>query len=329
MPKRLTLESFIEKANLKHNYKYDYSQVEYKNSSTRVKILCVIHGQFEQIANCHLQGQGCKKCGDIQKGITYSKSPIGESVADKYPSLIVEWSNKNKFGPNHYRYGSKKKVWWQCQKCNHEWEQVPVNRTVGKTGCPACRFSSKIVTTKNRLSDKYPEIAKEWDYNKNYPLKPSEVSFGIRKKIWWICPECQHSYQSLINSRTTNKTACPKCRESQGEKEVRKILIAKNIKFKSQFRISKCRNLLPLPFDFALWVDDKFALIEYNGIQHYKSDSRRFSPDTVLNIKKRDKIKQEYCKRNNIPLLVIKYTEQNLESIIDDFIKEITYSCRM
>ena len=61
--KKLTNEEFIEKAKIVHKNKYDYSQVDYKNTKTKVKIVCPIHGIFEQKPKNHLSGQGCPQCG--------------------------------------------------------------------------------------------------------------------------------------------------------------------------------------------------------------------------------------------------------------------------
>ena len=55
-------DEFIQKANEIHNNFYDYSQVEYKNARTKVKIICPKHGEFWQTPECHLRGQGCPKC---------------------------------------------------------------------------------------------------------------------------------------------------------------------------------------------------------------------------------------------------------------------------
>ena len=62
--RKLTTEEFIEKAKLKHGDKYDYSKVKYTNNKIKVKIICPIHGEFEQTPNCHLDNQGCPICGD-------------------------------------------------------------------------------------------------------------------------------------------------------------------------------------------------------------------------------------------------------------------------
>lgn len=56
------LEDFVNKSNLIHNNFYDYSLVDYKNNNIKVKIICPIHGTFEQIPKNHTKGQGCPKC---------------------------------------------------------------------------------------------------------------------------------------------------------------------------------------------------------------------------------------------------------------------------
>lgn len=68
--KRLTTEDFIEKSKEKHNDKYDYSLVKYKNAHSKVKIICHNHdylgnehGVFEIAPYSHLSGHGCPKCG--------------------------------------------------------------------------------------------------------------------------------------------------------------------------------------------------------------------------------------------------------------------------
>lgn len=62
MSKKLNTQTFIDKANKLHNYKYDYSETIYINSRTSVKIICKIHGAFAQRASSHLQGNGCPLC---------------------------------------------------------------------------------------------------------------------------------------------------------------------------------------------------------------------------------------------------------------------------
>jgi len=59
---KCSTEEYIKKVNNVHKYFYDYSQVEYKNWKTNIKIICPKHGVFEQYACHHLKGSGCPKC---------------------------------------------------------------------------------------------------------------------------------------------------------------------------------------------------------------------------------------------------------------------------
>ena len=59
------------------------------------------------------------------------------------------------------------------------------------------------------LSYKYPEIAKEWNHNKNGNLKPSEVTYSSGKKAWWLCDK-GHEWEAKISNRTKGQQ-CPYC----------------------------------------------------------------------------------------------------------------------
>ena len=72
--KQSNTEEFITKANLIHGDKYNYSLVEYINNKSKIKIICPIHGEFEQSPSHHLSGNGCPKCkGDNQRILNAQK----------------------------------------------------------------------------------------------------------------------------------------------------------------------------------------------------------------------------------------------------------------
>ena len=60
-----TLETFIDKANKIHNNKYDYKNALWKNVGIKLKIICSIHGEFEQTPSNHLMGKGCSYCSGV------------------------------------------------------------------------------------------------------------------------------------------------------------------------------------------------------------------------------------------------------------------------
>ena len=56
----------------------------------------------------------------------------------------------------------------------------------------------------------HPLLSKDWDYDKNYPLKPENFSYGSGNKIWWLCSK-GHIYKRSLNTRTSHGTGCPYC----------------------------------------------------------------------------------------------------------------------
>ena len=74
MTRRKTTEEFIVDAICKHEYKYNYSLVNYINSNVNVKIICHVHGVFEQTPRKHLCGSGCRFCANnIKRDINFIK----------------------------------------------------------------------------------------------------------------------------------------------------------------------------------------------------------------------------------------------------------------
>ena len=61
-------KSYIEKAKEAHNNKYGYDKTDYKKAHAKIIINCPSHGDFEQKAYVHLQGQGCYECSKLLHG---------------------------------------------------------------------------------------------------------------------------------------------------------------------------------------------------------------------------------------------------------------------
>lgn len=105
-------------------------------------------------------------------------------------------------------------------------------------------------------------------------------------------------------------TRCPRCYRSKGEEVIKDFLMDCQFIFEEQYRIKQCRNKRPLPFDFAIFNKEKelMCLIEYDGSQHF-SNKFAFNDDeeNFKKTKTNDKIKNEFCERNNIPLIRIKF----------------------
>ena len=133
-------------------------------------------------------------------------------LATLRPDLLKSWDyeKNDKLGiyPNHVILGSNSKVWWKCDR-GHEWLCTVSHRNEG-TGCPYCS-NKKVLTGYNDFATVYPELLKEWDYEKNNELGiyPDKIVFGTEKKVYWKCSK-NHSWMSLVNSRIRGH-GCPVC----------------------------------------------------------------------------------------------------------------------
>ena len=132
-----------------------------------------------------------------------------KSLKEAFPLLALEWHPDLNEGrnPEEFAPKSNKKVWWQCSE-GHIWEAVIASRSAG-AGCKLCKGLSLVKGT-NDLKTKYPKLAKEWDYEKNRPLRPEDVMPGSNKPVWWVC-KLGHSYESKVSKRTGNNSGCKYC----------------------------------------------------------------------------------------------------------------------
>jgi predicted RNA-binding Zn-ribbon protein involved in translation (DUF1610 family) len=130
-----SLERFISDAIAAHGDKYDYTEVEYVNALSNVKIVCPVHGPFLQKPANHVRGVGCSKCSDIV-------------AADKRRLSTEEFVERarrvhgDKYDYSQSQYvTSHDKVEIVCPQ-HGVFRQSPATHTMGnKAGCPGCAVS--------------------------------------------------------------------------------------------------------------------------------------------------------------------------------------------
>lgn len=113
-------------------------------------------------------------------------------------------------------------------------------------------------------------------------------------------------------------------RKSKGELYIEEILQSLNIDYERQKRFKDCKNKKQLPFDF--YISNHNICIEYDGEQHYKPIDFWGGETRFLERQLNDKIKNDYCSKNNITLLRIPYTKskQEIFEIINNLISPAT-----
>jgi hypothetical protein len=139
------LKSFIEKANIKHNFKYDYSKSKYVNNRIKIIIICPIHGEFLQNSNDHLTNNGCKSCG-------YDKI-----AKDRTYDLDTFISKANKVHNNLYSYEkaiyntNRQHLIITC-KIHGDFKCTPINH-LNNRGCSKCKRSKGELKVSNWLTE--------------------------------------------------------------------------------------------------------------------------------------------------------------------------------
>ncbi len=290
--KKLTTNLVISRCKEVHGDKYDYSSVDYKNSSTKIKIKCLEHGVFEQRFHDHINGSGCPFCSGV--GRLDTKSFIKrakETHGDKYDYSKSKYIN------------TETKVKILCPE-HGEFEQTPHDHLYGK-GCLSCGYESTADSHVNS-NDYFLERARvihgdRYEYIDEYSGQHTKIS--IKCEI--------HGAFKQKSKYHLQGNGCPICKESKGEREVAKFLKQNNILFEHQKKFDGCKSINHLPFDFYLPKHN--VCIEYNGRQHYIPVEKWGGKKMLEDLKKRDEIKSEYCKSNGISLLVIKYSQNVFE----------------
>ena len=272
------------------------------NSSWKCKCDC---GNIKTIKTANLKNGNTKSCGCLQKEKV--KEAIWKDLTNqKFGRLTVLFPTEKKQGSN---------IIWHCKcDCGKECDIAGNNLTSGNsTSCGCFKIeNTKELLTKNLIGQKFGRLT---------VIEKTEERDG--RSIIWLC-KCECGNFKKISSRNLihDKIKSCGCLRSLGEGKIEKILKENNISFMRQKTFSNCINLntgYPLYFDF--YIND-FFLLEFDGIQHFKYTNNDWNTkENFEKTKLRDKIKDEYCLINNIPLKRIPYWEIDnltLELIMSD-----------
>lgn len=300
---KLTTDDFIKKAIKKHGDKYDYFHVNYIKSNIKVKILCPIHGLFEQLPNNHLRGMGCLFCA------------MKESADARRLNTQAFIEKAKKVHANIYDYsitnytGSSNKIKILCQK-HGVFEQNPYSHLSGK-GCPLCGRWSLLNT------DKFIERAKKIHGEKYIYSSVNYINSRIKVKI--ICSK--HGIFEQTPNHHLKGSGCPVCLESQGEKKISLFLDFYKISYEREKSFKECKYKNPLFYDF--YIKDLNICIEFDGLQHFIPVEYFGGEETFKKIKECDSIKTEFCNNYGVKLLRISYKEEkNINLILNNYFKQ-------
>lgn len=279
---------------------------EYISNDQKIKCKCVIDNfEWETYPKILSQGHGCPACSHRKQNWRDNEKFL-KDLHDRFPNIIVlEEFHK-----------SSDVLTFHCCDCEYEWRtaaNVLLNMK-GYHGCPKCNGFAPVLEQEmiNRLKKSNDRVKYVCGYK------------GIDKHATFKCKLCDNVWNTLVSSVLSGR-GCPKCNMSQGELKINKILSNLSVEYKSEYIFDDCRNIRPLPFDF--YLPQYNTCIEYQGEQHYKpvrfdkNNSRGTPQERFEELQRRDKIKTDYCKNNNINLIRIPYTDYNkIEEILNEYL---------
>lgn len=281
--RKITKEQFIEKARKVHGDDYIYTDVEYKNNSTKVKIICPIHGEFWQTPDKHInRGHGCPKC--CKTGIRLTKDDFIEKArkihGDDYIYENVEYIN------------SWTKVCIICKKHGEFW-QTPNSHLSGK-GCKKCADERKTLnntkTTEQFIEEARKVHGDDYDYSKSKYV-------NSKTKICIICKKHGEFWQTP-NAHLSGKQGCPICKQSSLELKIIDLLNNNDISFETQ---KKFKWLGSKRLDY--FIPSKNIAIECQGRQHFIPIDFFGGDKGLKETIERDTIKRQLCEEHGIRVL--------------------------
>lgn len=161
---------------------------------------------------------------------------------------------------------------------------------------------------------------KNYIFINNLPCKLiSDIYMDCKAKLEFKCLECGNIFKTNINIFiSSGKHRCDVCTHAQSNISwlTEQYIKSMEIKYAKEYKIDDCRNIMPLPFDFAILNKENslVGLIEVDGEQHYRAtnmgNTKMSEADIQENFNKRkryDKIKNDYCINNKIKLIRVPY----------------------
>lgn len=299
MPKKLTNEEFLEV--MKNKKPTIIPLEEYRGSTSSIDFKCDICGRIFHNVPIRILGtrnQGCPQCYH------------GRQMTTKDDFLARSKSNPHVVVVEDYN-GVKNKINVKCVYCGKVFAMRADSILDGR-GHGSC-IQKNVERKPSRTQEEFLEQCAKV----NKDVAPLGNYTRTSDKMFFRCNICGHVWEAKIGHILQGESGCPMCKISKGERRIFNYLKNKNISFIPQHKFPDCKDILALPFDFYLPIQN--VCIEYDGEQHFIEVP--YFKYSLEYIQKHDKIKNLYCEENDINLIRIPYTDfNNIEVILNEFI---------
>ena len=153
----------------------------------------------------------CPVCAGV------SVKGVNANFPKEYPGIVSEWDyERNGKKPNGIKQDSTQRYWWICPE-GHNYRRSPQDRVndyrEGLESCPIC--DGRRVIEETSFAAKYPDIAAEWDYEKNvHAFGPEHINADSTSFYYWKCKN-GHEYRltpsTIVQRLRKGQKACPYC----------------------------------------------------------------------------------------------------------------------
>ena len=172
-------------------------------------------------------------------------------------------------------------------------------------GCPTCALENAFDTQEDFINKAKNVHGDLYDYSKVVYKKAT-------KKVELICSK-HGSFFQRPKDHLNNKQGCPKCKESKGERLIMEFFKNNNIEYEYQKSFPDLKDKGLLFFDF--YIPKLNLCVEFDGEQHFRSVEGWGGEETFENVQRRDEMKNDYCKINNIKLFRLSYVDYDKKDI--------------
>lgn len=288
----------------------------YINATTKIKCRCrKCNKILFMTPNALLSGKGCYDC---------NMSAYVEKITKTHDQFILDLNNRNDSVKILGKYrNAKTNILTECKKCGYIWNANP-DSLLHETKCPKC---AKVA---HKTHDEF--------LNELKSVNPNIVILGnyinSKSKVLCMCNICGFKWETTPDALINQKTGCPKCNKSHGEKYIEKYLTSRKIYYIPQKTFNGLTGIGNGKLSYDFYLPTYNLLIEFQGMQHEKpiDFNGKGMESAKENFKKQqehDKRKRKYAQEHNIDLLEIWYYEiDSIDEILSIFyLKKLLRLC--
>lgn len=260
------------------------------HSGKKVWWICSNGHSYDATVANRTNGKGCPICAGRKVLIGYNDLETW-CIENQRTDLIEEFDTaKNGFTMQAITKGCGKGIWWICTN-GHSYNASLHHRINMNTGCGIC--SHKILLSGyNDLQTTHPDIAKEFDVERNGTTPDRVMAGSVKAKYWFVCPK-GHNYSTTLLNRMHGRN-CPICSRDRHISFPEKALLFYLSRYfttvSENYRAEFLGNK-----ELDIYIHCKRYAIEYDGRAWHRSVKRDIDKDNI-------------CSQNGVTLIRVRET---------------------